>query len=226
MTGLETTGNVWKLEDTDFSPRKETKKLCVIPETQAENALDASVLKDLLKDQGAVLASMGPYVEELTASKTTAKEPRELLKVLMMEGYMDADGLVTSNDNEKSLVWKAKRRFNSVLGKNLVDSLTPELDSMKLEEIKGTTVPELITATNKELKKTETALNQLIDSSNKKSKRIAESEQKVIRNDLSMEHLRLLAHDGPKRLQQEQRLGDCSFCQDNHDQEPLPWQQG
>ena len=112
-----------------------------------------------------------------------------------MEGYMDVDGLITNNDNEKLLVWKAVRRFNSSLGKNLVDSLTPELDSVTLEEITGTTVPELIAATNKELKKTETALNQLINSSSKKNKRLNEAEQKIIRNDLSMEHLRLLAHD-------------------------------
>ena len=193
--GLETTGNVRKLDDTEFSPRKETKKLRGIPETEAEDALDTNVLKDLLKDHGADLANMIPYVEELTASKAVAKEPRELLKALMVEGYMDTDGLVTSKDNEKSLVWKAVRRFNSALGKNLVESLTPELDSVKLDEIKGTTVPELIAATNKELKKTEAAINQLIDSSNKKSKRIAETEQKIIRNDLSQEHLRLLAHD-------------------------------
>ena len=195
MTGLETTGNTRKLEDTDFSPRKETKKLCMVSETEAEKALDASVIKELLKDQGPLLASMGPYVEELTASKTAAKEPREFLKVLLMEGYMDENGLITSNDNEKSLVWKAVRKYNSSLGKNLVDSLTPELDSVKIEEIKGATVPELIAATNKELKKTETALNQLINSSSKKNKRLNEAEQKIIRNDLSLEHLRLLAHD-------------------------------
>ena len=193
--GLEKTGTARKFDETEFSPRKDTKKLRGITETEAEDALATNVLVDLLKDHGADLANMVPYVEELTASKAVAKEPRELLKALMMEGYMDTDGLVTSKDNEKSLVWKAVRRFNSVLGKNLVDSLTPELDSVKLDEIKGTTVPEIIAATNKELKKTESALNQLIDSNNKKSKRIAEAEQKVIRNDLSQEHLRLLAHD-------------------------------
>ena len=104
MPDLETTGNPRKLDDTGFSPRKETKKLCVVSETDAEKALDASMIKDLLKDQGLVLASMGPYVEELTDSKTSAKEPREFLKVLLMEGYMDENGLVTSNDNEKSLI--------------------------------------------------------------------------------------------------------------------------
>ena len=113
-TGLETTGN--------------PMKLCVVSETEAERALDASVIKDLLKDQGPLLASMGPYVEELTASKTAAKEPREFLKILLMEGYMDENGLITSNDKEKSLVWKAVSRFYSSRGKNLADSLTPELD--------------------------------------------------------------------------------------------------
>ena len=49
MTGLETTGNTRKLEDTDFSPRKETKKLCMVSETEAEKALDARVIKELLR---------------------------------------------------------------------------------------------------------------------------------------------------------------------------------
>ena len=193
--GLATTGIARSLDDTDFSPRKETKKLRVVSDADAESALDASVIKDLIKDQGHVLASMGPFVEELTDSKVTVKEPREFLKVLLMEGYMDENGLLTNNDNEKLLIWKAVRRFNSSIGKNLVDSLTPELDNVTLEEITGTTVPELIEATNKELKKTATALNQLIVSSSKKNKRLNEAEQKIIRNDLSMEHLRLLAHD-------------------------------
>ena len=141
-TGLDITGN----------PRK----LCVVSDTEAKRALDASVIKDLLKDQGPLLTCMGPYVEEPTASKTAA------------------NGLITSNDNEKKPIWKVVRRFYSSRGENLADSLTPELDSGKSEEIKRTTVPELIAAT-KELKKTETALHLLINSS------------------CSMEHLRLFA---------------------------------
>ena len=160
-TGLDITGN----------PRK----LCVVSDTEAKRALDASVIKDLLKDQGPLLTCMGPYVEEPTASKTAA------------------NGLITSNDNEKKPIWKVVRRFYSSRGENLADSLTPELDSGKSEEIKRTTVPELIAATNKELKKTETALHLLINSSCKKDERFNEAEQKIISNDLSMEHLRLLA---------------------------------
>ena len=108
---LETTGNVRRSSEANFSPRKETKKMRCVAETVAEEALEGATLKDMLKDQGPLLASMSAYVEELTDSKVTEKNPRRLLKLLLMGGYMDEEGLVTNNENEKSLIWKDVKNF-------------------------------------------------------------------------------------------------------------------
>ena len=86
MSTLETTGCPRKISEANFSPRKENKKMCVVSETDAEKALDAITLKEMLRDQGSLLATMGPYVEELTEDKITEKDPRQLLKVLLMGG--------------------------------------------------------------------------------------------------------------------------------------------
>ena len=55
MMTLETTGNVRSSSETNFSPRKETKKMRCIAETVAEEALEGATLKDMLKDQGPLL---------------------------------------------------------------------------------------------------------------------------------------------------------------------------
>ena len=102
----------------------------------------------LLKDQGPLLASMTAYVEELTENKVTEKSPRRLLKMLLMGGYMDKEGLVTNHENEKSLFWKDVKRFNASQSMNLVESLTPSVEKVKIGEIAAITVPELLEATN------------------------------------------------------------------------------
>ena len=119
---LETTGNVRSSSETNFSPRKETKKMRCVAETVAEEALEGATLKDMLKDQGPLLASMTAYVEELTENKVTEKDPRRLLKMLLMGGYMDEEGLVTNNENEKSLIWKDVKRFNASQSMNLINN--------------------------------------------------------------------------------------------------------
>ena len=89
-----------KIEDTDFSLRKHLKKhrqLSFI----SEATLESGELKAILYKQRCLLAAMSDYIANLMDEKN----PRELLKVLLMEGWIDGKGMVKIITNEFTLVW-------------------------------------------------------------------------------------------------------------------------
>ena len=181
--------------EANFSPRKDSKKQNTFSAGEAEKALDKEDLKGMLADQGAVLAAMGDYVSELTGIPTEEKDPRKLLKLLLVEGWIDCKGRITNKEDESILVWKEVRKFNTQQSLNLIHNLNPDLERTKIDEVDATNIEELVVATNKSLKITETVLNKLIDSSAETKGRVSEAEQKQVRADLENEHLRLLGHD-------------------------------
>ena len=108
------------ISETNFSPGKESKRQKNLSSTEAEGALESEELKAMLTDQRTLLAAMGNYVSDLMEIKTDEKDPRKLLKMLLLEGWMDEKGRITNNDNELTLVWKEVRRFNAQQSMNLV----------------------------------------------------------------------------------------------------------
>jgi hypothetical protein len=142
----------------------------------------------MLAEQRTLLAAMGDYVSDLMEIKTDEKDPRKLLKMLLLEGWMDEKGRITNNDSELTLVLKEVRRFNAQQSMNLVKSLDPDIEKTEFDVVAARSVAELITVTNKSLQLTETVLNKLIDSSAETTGRINEAEQKQIRAYLENEH--------------------------------------
>jgi hypothetical protein len=181
--------------EANFSPRKDSKKQNIFSVVEAEKALDTEDLKGMLVDQRAVLAAMGDYVSELTGVPTEEKDPRKLLKLLLVEGWIDSKGRISNKEDESILVWKEVRKFNTQQSLNMIHNLNPDLERTEIDEVKATTVAELVDATNKSLKITETVLNKLIDNSAETKNRVSEAEQKQVRADLENEYLKLLGHD-------------------------------
>ena len=91
-----------KIEDTDFSPRKHSKKHWQLSLSVAEATLESGELKAILYKQRCLLAAMSDYIANLMDEKN----PRELLKVLLLEGWIDGKGMVKIITNEITLVWK------------------------------------------------------------------------------------------------------------------------
>ena len=146
------------IRETNFSPRKESKRQKNLSAPEAENALESVELKAMLTDQRPVLAAMGDYVSDLMELKTDEKDPRKLLKMLLLEGWIDEKGRITNKDSELTLVWKEVRRFNAQQSMNMIKNLNPDIEKTKFDVVEATSVEELVTATNKSLKLTETVL--------------------------------------------------------------------
>jgi hypothetical protein len=181
--------------EANFSPRKDSKRQKNLSTTEAESALDSDELKGMLADQRTLLTAMGDYVSDLIDVKTEEKDPRQLLKMLLLDGWIDDKGRITNKDGELTLVWKEVRRFNTQQSMNMIKNLNPDIEKTKIDVVEDTTVVELVVATNRSLKLTETVLNKLVVSSAETKGRISEAEQKQIRADLENEHLKLLGHD-------------------------------
>ena len=174
--------------EANFSPRKDSKRQNIFTTVEAEKALDADELKGMLTDQRIVLAAMGDYVSDLIDVKTEEKDPRKLLKLLLLDGWIDNKGRITNKDGELTLVWKEVRRFNTQQSMNMINNLNPDIEKTEIDVVEATTVAELVEATNRSLKLTETVLNKLVVSSAETKGRISEAEQKQIRSDLENEH--------------------------------------
>ena len=104
-----------KIEDTDFSLRKPMKKHRQLSLFISEATLESGELKAMLYKQWSVLAAMSDYIADLMNEKNL----RELLKVLLLEGWIDEKGMDKINTNKLNLAWKEMRKFNAQQSMNL-----------------------------------------------------------------------------------------------------------
>jgi hypothetical protein len=123
-----------------------------------ESALDSKELMAMLTYQRTLLSAMWDFVSDLMDLKTEEKDPRKLLKMLLLDGWIDDKGRITNKDGELTLVFKEVRRFNAQQSMNMIKNLNPDIDKTKLDVAEATSVEELVTATNKSLKLTETVM--------------------------------------------------------------------
>ena len=79
------------------------KKQRPTPEEEAEAALETGTLKTMMKDHGNILATMNAYVCELMDRKVEEKNLRELMKLLLKEGWLDEKGMERTEENELTL---------------------------------------------------------------------------------------------------------------------------
>ena len=92
--------------EANFSPRKDSKRQKNLSTTEAESALDSDELKGMLADQRTLFTAMGDYVSDLIDVKTEEKDPRQLLKMLLLDGLMIRVG---SQTRMVSLPWSGRR---------------------------------------------------------------------------------------------------------------------
>ena len=72
--------------------------------SKAERALDSAELKAMLADLKTLLSAMGGFVSEIMDLKTDETDPRKLLKLLLLDGWIDYKGMITKKDSELTLV--------------------------------------------------------------------------------------------------------------------------
>ena len=99
--------------EAGLSPRQYLKKQRATTEQEAEVALETTILKNMLTDQGHILSNLNAYVCKLLEETVPEKDPREVMKILLKEGWMTGQGMVGTMTNELTLLWKAVRDFNT-----------------------------------------------------------------------------------------------------------------
>ena len=102
----------------------------------------------MLADQKTLLSAVGGFVSEITDIKTDETDPRKLLKILLLEGWIDYKGMITNKDSELTLVWKGVSRFNAQQSMNRIKNLNPDIERTKIDVVEATSVEELVTAMN------------------------------------------------------------------------------
>ena len=179
-----------------FSPSKANKKARAgLTEDDADRALDSEVITKMLTEQATILQSLNGYASDLMGKEISHRDPKVILKTLMLEGWLDNEGRVTSKEGDLTVIWKDIKVFNNDQSRALVNGMTPDIDEIEIGEITGDSCVDLAKDFNLKMKVVENTTNKLIKNTIKTKEKISENEQKLIRADLEKEHLKLLGHD-------------------------------
>ena len=181
----------------NFSPHKETKKGRMEPvdEDDVDKIVNSEVFTEMIKDKSHIFSGLGNYTSELLQEKVSEQDQKTLLKRLVKDGWVDEDGMVDNKNEGKILIWKQIKKWMDIQKQRKVDALESEVEHLTLDEIKGEDLDIIKSKTNKALKKAEEKINKVIELNSALKIRTTEAEQKIIRQELGLEFLKLLAHD-------------------------------
>jgi hypothetical protein len=196
MSFSDTSEGKRKSSEMAISPRKSSKKLKALSNEEADDILAGDVYKGLLEDHKHIFANIEEFAKDLlNKPRLVDNDPSAILKLMLVEGWLDAQGRICSKEGELSLLWKQIRAYNSALSMDLAKNIIPDLAITVVGELDATSVDDLCKQTNEALKLNNENLKLLVISSKKTLTRVSENEQKSIRRDLENEHLKLIGHD-------------------------------
>ena len=181
----------------NFSPHKETKKGRMEPvdEDDVDKIVNSEVFTEMIKDKSHIFSDLGNYTSELLQEKVSDQDQKTLLKRLVKDGWVDENGMVDNKTEGKILIWKQIKKWMDIQKQRKVDALESEVEHLTLDEIKGEDLDIIKSETNKALKKAEEKINKVIELNSALKIRTNEAEQKIIRQEMGLEFLKLLAHD-------------------------------
>jgi hypothetical protein len=185
-----------KAEEMSISPRKASKKLKAISSDEADLILGGEVFTGMLEEHKHIFSNFEEFAKDLLdKTRLVDSDPVAILKLMLVEGWLDAQGRLCSKEGELNLLWKQVRTYNSARGMNLANNIIPDLAITEVEALDATTLVDLCKQTNEALKLNNENLKLMMDSNKKTLLRVSENEQKSIRRDLENEHLKLIGHD-------------------------------
>ena len=136
-----------------ISPRKSSKKTKVLSETDATAVLEGALITSMLVDHASTFTNMEGYAKDLLDVHSIEDiNPKAILKLLLIEGWLDDQARISTKEGELTLIWKQIRAYNTAVSANLARNIIPELDITEIEPLAATTVAELVKKTNKALK--------------------------------------------------------------------------
>jgi hypothetical protein len=196
MSSTDTAEGKRKAREMAISPRKSSKKLKALSNEEADAIIAGAVYTGLLEDHKQIFANFEGFAKDLLDKTTLVdNDPSAILKLMLVEGWLDAQGMICSKEGDMNLLWKQIRAYNSALNTNLAKNILPDLAIKVVGALEASSVEDLCKQTNEALKINNENLKLIVESSKKTLTRVSENEQKSIRRDLENEHLKLIGHD-------------------------------
>ena len=111
-----------------ISPRKSSQKLKALSNDEANAILAGAVYKGLLEDHKHIFANIEEFAKDLlNKPRLVDNDPSAILKLMLVEGWLDAQGMICSKEGEMNLLWKQIHAYNSALNTNLAKNIIPDL---------------------------------------------------------------------------------------------------
>ena len=194
MSSSDTTKR--KSSEMTISPRKASKKLKALTDEEADAFLEGEVFKAMLEEHKHIFANFEEFAKDvLNTTRLVDTNPSAILKIMLVEGWVDDAGRIRSKEVELSLLWKQIRTYNSALSMNLANNIIPDLAISVVGPVVASSLNDLVRQTNEALKINNENLKSIVDSNKKIQTRVSKNKQKIIRKDLQNEHLKLIGHD-------------------------------
>ena len=150
------------------SPRKNSKKSKILSKADATSVMEGTLITSMLVEHTSTFVNMEGYAKDLLDLRSLEEpNPKVILKQLLIEGWMDDQGRISTKEGELNHIWKKIRAYNMAISANLARNIIPELDLTEIEPLEATTVAELVKATNKALKINNEYLKNIADTNNK-----------------------------------------------------------
>ena len=153
MSSSSTTETKRKAEEMSISPRKSSKKLKAISSEEADVILGGEVYTGMLDEHKSIFSNFEEFAKDLLdKTRLVDSDPIAILKLMLVEGWLDAQGRICSKEGELNLLWKQIRTYNSARGTNLANNIMPDLAITVVGALDATTLDDLCKQTNEALK--------------------------------------------------------------------------
>ena len=110
-----------------ISPRKSSKKLKALSDAEANAILDGEVFTGMLEEHGHIFANMVGFAKNLLEKRSLVdNSPKAIIKLMLVEGWLDNEGRICSDEGELNLLWKQIRTYNTAVSADLATNILPD----------------------------------------------------------------------------------------------------
>ena len=89
------------------SSRENSKKTKALSETDTTNVLEGQTIALMLEKYADTFSNMENYAKDLLEKRSIEDtSPKAILKMMLIEGWLDDEARICTNEGDKILIWK------------------------------------------------------------------------------------------------------------------------
>ena len=88
----------------------------------------------MIEEHGHIFANMEGFAKDLLDKRYLVdNNPNGIIKLMLVEGWLNNGGRISSDEGELNLLWKQIRTYNTAISANLARNIIPDLAITEIE---------------------------------------------------------------------------------------------